>query len=44
MLARENRADEHSPCAIIINMAPAIPQDVKVRTPATIIPICPIDE
>jgi len=44
ILANENKAEEHKPCAIIINIAPAIPHKEKVIIPATIIPMCPIDE
>ena len=43
-MASENIAEEHRPCAIIIAKAPDIPQLVRVITPATIRPICPIDE
>lgn len=44
MLASLNRADEHSPWAIIIRSAPVNPQDVMDMVPATRIPICPTDE
>lgn len=40
----ENSADEHSPWAIIIIMAPAVPQVVKVIIPVIKMPMWPIDE
>jgi hypothetical protein len=43
-LARENRADDESPCAIIISIAPIIPHVVFDRAPASINPIWPTDE
>jgi hypothetical protein len=43
-LARINRAEEDRPCAIIIIIAPLIPQDVCVRVAAIRRPMCPTDE
>ena len=44
MLARVNIAEEQSPWAIIISMAPLTPQDDRVISPAVKIPIWPTDE
>jgi hypothetical protein len=44
MFANENMADEHNPCAIIINSVPLIPHVVIDIVPATIKPMCPTDE
>jgi hypothetical protein len=44
MLARENIADEHSPCAIIIISVPDIPHEDIDMVPEIIKPICPTEE
>lgn len=44
MLAKEKSAEEHNPCAIIINIVPAIPQLDIVKVPESIRPICPTEE
>jgi hypothetical protein len=44
MLARENIPDDTIPWAIIINIAPIIPQFVIDITPAIRIPMWPIEE
>jgi hypothetical protein len=44
MLAKANKADEHSPWATIIKIAPFIPQEVKVIAPAISNPMWPTDE
>jgi hypothetical protein len=44
MFANENIADEHRPCAIIINRVPPIPHVEIDIVPATISPMCPTEE
>ena len=44
ILAIENKAEEHSPCATIKPIAPHHPQLVKDKTPITTNPICPTEE
>lgn len=44
MFAIQNNPDEHSPCPIIINCAPLIPQDENVMIPAIVIAICTTDD
>lgn len=43
-MARQNRADETKPWAIIIARLPYIPVVVLDMIPAVIRPICPTDE
>jgi hypothetical protein len=42
--AKENRADDERPCAIIISIAPISPHVVLERAPASISPMWPTDE
>lgn len=44
ILARENSADEHRPCAIIIIIVPDIPHVENDNVPEIINPICPTEE
>lgn len=44
MLAKENRADDLNPWAIIIVSDPINPQDVLDNIPVNISPMCPTEE